>query len=120
MWHGHLGWFADRGLRSLAPDLPGFGEHVPSPDSPAPWDYALGVLNQLEIEQATVVGSSFGGAVAQRLAVIAPDRVGGLALISAPAPGVEPSGELVEAWRAEEEALEAGDIDRAVQSVLDT
>ena len=120
MWHGHIPWFADRGLRAIVPDLPGFGEHVPLPNSPAPWDYAQEVLDELEIERATVVGCSFGGAVAQRLAVIAPDRVGALALISAPAPGIEPSAELTEAWRAEEEALEAGDIDGAVESVLGT
>jgi pimeloyl-ACP methyl ester carboxylesterase len=119
MWREHLGWLAQRGWRAIAPDLPGFGEHVPSPDSPAPWDYVLAVLDELAVERAALVGCSFGGAVALRVAVIAPERVRALGLISSPAPGLEPSPRLHAAWTAEEEALERGDIDAAVETVVD-
>ena len=64
-------------------------------------------MDALAIDRAALVGNSFGGAVALRAAAVAPDRVTALALISAPAPGVEPSDELEAAWAAEEEALEA-------------
>jgi pimeloyl-ACP methyl ester carboxylesterase len=50
--------------------------------------------------------------------VTAPERIRGLAVISAPAPGLEPSAPLTAAWAAEEEALERGDLDAAVEAVL--
>jgi pimeloyl-ACP methyl ester carboxylesterase len=66
-----------------------------------------------------LVGNSFGGAVALRVAAVAPERVSALALISAPAPGIDPSPELEEIWAAEESALEQGDVDGAVAAVVD-
>jgi hypothetical protein len=54
-----------------------------------------------------------------RFEAVAPQRVWALALISAPAPGLDPSPELETAWKAEEEALERGDVDAAVAAVVD-
>ncbi len=71
------------GYRTIAPDLPGFG------DTPAParaWgvdDYAawvLRLLDRLGVARAHVVGHSNGGRVAIALAVAHPDRVGRLVL----------------------------------------
>jgi pimeloyl-ACP methyl ester carboxylesterase len=118
MWREHLDWIAAAGWRAVAPDLPGFGEHVPSPDSPSPWGYAVAVMDELGLDRAALVGCSFGGAVALRVAVSAPERVRALGVISSPAPGLEPSPRLHEAWTAEEEAMERGDIDAAVDTVL--
>jgi pimeloyl-ACP methyl ester carboxylesterase len=119
MWREHLGWLAESGWRAIAPDLPGFGEHVPSPESPAPWQYVLAVMDELGVERAALVGCSFGGAVALRVAVVAPERVRALGIFSSPAPGLEPSPRLHAVWTAEEEAMERGDIDAAVETVLD-
>ena len=66
-----------------------------------------------------LVGSSFGGAVALRVAVLATARVRALMLVSAPAPGLEPSEALQAAWEAEESALERGDVEAAVAAVVD-
>jgi 3-oxoadipate enol-lactonase len=118
MWQADLPWLADRGWQAIAPDLPGFGEHAPTAEPPAPWDFLGQVLDELEIDRAVVVGCSFGGAVALRLAVTAPHRVRALALVSSPAPGLEPSAQLEAAWTAESEAMERGDIDGAVDAVL--
>ncbi|MFL5864257.1 MAG: alpha/beta fold hydrolase [Solirubrobacteraceae bacterium] len=118
MWREHLGWIADSGHRVVALDLPGFGEHVPSPQSLPPWEATVAVMDDLGIGAAVVVGCSFGGAVALRLAVTAPDRVRALALISAPAPDMEPSARLHAVWTAETEAMERGDIDAAIDVVL--
>ena len=118
MWRPYLPWLAAQGRQAIAPDLPGFGDHVPTPDPTAPWDYLRDVLDELDVGRAVVVGCSFGGAVALRLAVTAPERVQSLAVISSPAPGLEPSPRLQAAWAAEEDALERGDIDAAVDAVV--
>ena len=57
--------------------------------------------------------------MALRVALVAPDRVSALALISAPPPVLEPSPELESAWEAEEAALQRGDIEAAVAAVVD-
>ena len=77
-------------------------------------------MDALGVDRAVLVGNSFGGALALRVAAVAPERVAALALISAPAPGVEPSSELEAAWEAEESAFERGDIAGAVAAVVDT
>jgi 3-oxoadipate enol-lactonase len=119
MWRSHLHWLAGEGWHVIAPDLPGFGEHPVSADAPAPWDFLRGVLDELGVDRAVVVGNSFGGAVALRLAVTAPERVRALAMISSPAPGMTPSPQLEAAWTAETEAMDRGDIDAAVEAVVE-
>jgi len=119
MWSEHLRPLADAGLRAVAVDLPGFGEAPAAQDEDAPWRDVLETMDALHIARATLVGNSFGGLVAQRVAVLAPDRVTALVLISSGAPGIAPSPELQSAWEAEESALEAGDIEAAVRAVVD-
>ena len=118
MWRPYLSWLAGEGWHAIAPDLPGFGEHAPSADPPAPWDFLRDVLDELGVDRSVIVGNSFGGAVALRLAVTAPERVRALAMISSPAPGMTPSPQLEAAWTAETEAMERGDIDGAVDAVV--
>lgn len=118
MWSEHLPSLADAGFRALAPDLPGFGEAPVEEGEQAPWADVLATMDALEIGRATLVGNSFGGAVALRTAVVAPERVSGLVLVSTPAPGIEPSAQLEAVWQAEEAALERGDIDGAVRAVV--
>lgn len=117
MWADLLPAVAAAGYRAVAVDLPGYG------DAPAvgyaPHSAVLDTMDALDVDRAVLVGNSFGGAVALRVAVVAPERVAALALISTPAPGVEPSAELEAAWQAEESALERGDIAGAVAAVLD-
>jgi pimeloyl-ACP methyl ester carboxylesterase len=120
MWAKDLQPLADAGFRAVAIDLPGFGEGpVPTGGEDAPWDDVLDTLDGLGIERATLVGNSFGGAVALRVAAIAPDRVMGMVLVSPPVEGVSPSTDLEAAWAAEEGALEEGDLDGAVEAVLE-
>ena len=118
MWSEHLGPLAQDGYRAIAMDLPGFGEAQVTQGEQAPWADVLLTMDALAIDRAALVGNSFGGAVALRAAAVAPDRVTALALISAPAPGIEPSDELEAAWAAEEEALERGDVEDAVEAVV--
>jgi pimeloyl-ACP methyl ester carboxylesterase len=77
-------------FRVLAVDLPGFGWSDPPPAAWGSREYAEHVralLDRLEIGTAALLGHSFGGRVAIRLAVRVPARVARLALAGWPSPG---------------------------------
>jgi 3-oxoadipate enol-lactonase len=118
MWSELLPALAGAGFRAIAFDLPGFGDAPVESGPQAPWYDVLAAMNELGVERAALVGNSFGAAVALRVAVVAPPRVSALALVSTPMPG-EPSPQLAAAWEAEEEALERGDVDAAVEAVAE-
>lgn len=107
------------GYRAIAVDLPGFGDAAPAPGAQAPWNDLLAALDALEVDGAALVGASYGGAVALRAAALHRGRFWALALASAPAPGIEPSDELVARWAAEEAALDRGDLDGAAETVAE-
>jgi pimeloyl-ACP methyl ester carboxylesterase len=119
MWRGQLEPLAQAGYHAIAVDLPGFGDAAIGEGPQAPWNDVLETMRDLGLEQAALVGNSFGAAVALRAAAIAPAAVRALALISSPAPAVDPSAELQAAWSAESAALDRGDIDAAVHAVVD-
>jgi pimeloyl-ACP methyl ester carboxylesterase len=119
MWAEHLQPLAAAGFRAVAIDLPGFGEAPAAHVVQAPWTDVLATMDALAIERASLVGNSYGGGVALSVAAVAPERVAALALVSAPAPGLEPSAELEAVWEAEDAALQRGDVDAAVDAVLD-
>ncbi len=56
----------------IAVDLPGFGEAPMPAEQDVPWVDVLETLDHLGVERMALVGNSFGGAVAQRVAVLAP------------------------------------------------
>ncbi len=89
------------------------------PEVEAPWEDVLQTLDRLVVDRFAVVGNSFGGLVAQRIAALAPERLWALALISSPDDQIDPSPALKAAWSAEEAALELEDIDGAVESILE-
>ena len=68
---------ADRRLRTarFALDLPGFGEAGPEPGPQSPWEDVLQTLQLLTGGPAALVGNSYGGAIALRIAAIAPSAV---------------------------------------------
>ena len=119
MWRTHLEPIADSTRRAIALDLPGFGEAGFESGPQSPWEDVLQTLRVLTTDPVALASNSYGGAVAMRVAAIAPTQVSALVLISAPAPGAEPSQELRAAWEAEESALREGDVERAVASVVD-
>ncbi|RSN66662.1 alpha/beta hydrolase [Actinomadura sp. WAC 06369] len=76
------GLLADR-LRLIAWDAPGYGnsadpESAPGMDGYA--DAAADVLDELGLGRASVIGTSWGGVIATRLALRHPDRLSGLVL----------------------------------------
>lgn len=74
-----------RHARVLAPDLPGFGlSQAIEPRAPLGRHIAqllLTWLDQIGVDAFDVVGTSFGGLVALRLAQLAPDRINKVAVI---------------------------------------
>jgi 3-oxoadipate enol-lactonase len=111
--------FAERvvaaGHRLIVPDLQGFGRTPLAPGTVSHPADLVALLDELGVERATVVGASFGGFVALALALRAPERVAGLVLLDAALDEFEPSRDLATFDAAEETALEAGDLDAAVE-----
>ena len=78
---------AAAGYRVIAPDLPGYGYS----DKPADGRYTINsqahavlrLMDRLGIEKATIVGASYGGAIAATLALDNPERVERLVLVGA-------------------------------------
>jgi len=78
---------AEKDFHVVAADLLGFGYS----EKPAWFDYSInsqaamiiGLMNQLNIESATFVGSSYGGAVSSVIALDYPEKVKKLVLVSA-------------------------------------
>jgi pimeloyl-ACP methyl ester carboxylesterase len=119
MWDEHLEPLAAPGNRVVAVDLPGFGDATVEAGPVAQWEDVAETMEALGVERASVVGSSFGAQVALRVAALHPARVSSLLLFSAAAvPEPDPSPELLAAWEAEEEALAAGDFERAAEAVV--
>jgi pimeloyl-ACP methyl ester carboxylesterase len=87
VWNAVAPMFADRGFHVFALDLIGFGYS----DKPAWFDYTIQsqarmiarFMNVLGIGQATLVGSSYGGAVSSVVTLDYPERVKKLVLVSA-------------------------------------
>lgn len=71
--------------RVIVPDLPGYGRSTKYIDHSDPFGYLAksieGLLDELGLRTAHLVGNSYGGAAALRLAMDSPDRVDRLVLM---------------------------------------
>jgi 4,5:9,10-diseco-3-hydroxy-5,9,17-trioxoandrosta-1(10),2-diene-4-oate hydrolase len=71
--------------RVIVPDLPGYGQSTKGVDPHDPFGYLAkqirGLLDELGLGTADVIGNSLGGSAALRLALDTPDRVGKLVLM---------------------------------------
>jgi 4,5:9,10-diseco-3-hydroxy-5,9,17-trioxoandrosta-1(10),2-diene-4-oate hydrolase len=72
-------------FRVIVPDMPGYGRSAKGVDQSDPFGYLAdmirGLLDELGIGTACLVGNSYGGAAALRLALDTPQRVGKLVLV---------------------------------------
>jgi 4,5:9,10-diseco-3-hydroxy-5,9,17-trioxoandrosta-1(10),2-diene-4-oate hydrolase len=72
-------------FRVIVPDLPGYGRSAKDVDQTDPFGYLAdmirGLLDELGVGTACLVGNSYGGAAALRLALDTPQRVGKLVLM---------------------------------------
>jgi 2-hydroxy-6-oxonona-2,4-dienedioate hydrolase/4,5:9,10-diseco-3-hydroxy-5,9,17-trioxoandrosta-1(10),2-diene-4-oate hydrolase len=72
-------------FRLIVPDMPGYGRSAKGVDRDDPFGYLAdmirGLLDELGVDTAHLVGNSYGGAAALRLALDTPHRVGKLVLM---------------------------------------
>lgn len=84
-WRLTMPALIEAGHRVVAPDLIGFGRTVPPADHVydlRSWtDHVVAVMDATDIERTAVVGNSFGGALALRLAIEHPHRIDRLVLM---------------------------------------
>jgi pimeloyl-ACP methyl ester carboxylesterase len=96
-------------------DQRGFGDST-LPSGPAAYtDDLRALLDHVGVEQTAVVGVSMGGRAALELALLEPQRVTRLVLVGAGLPDWDWSEDMQRFGKEEDEALEAGDLDRAVE-----
>jgi 3-oxoadipate enol-lactonase len=115
MWDPQAGPFVAAGYRVVRCDLRGFGD---SEAASAPFSTIADVhelLAGLGIERAALVGGSLGARIALEYALTYPDEVDALVLMGPGLRDMERTPELERGWEEEEAAIEAGDIDSAVE-----
>lgn len=100
-------------------DLRGFGESAPPSGPFRETDDLLRLLDHLGHQRVRLVGASWGGRVALDFTLTHPDRVHSLVMLAAPWPRYHWSADMIAYDEAETAALEAGDLDAAVQINLD-
>jgi 3-oxoadipate enol-lactonase len=82
MWAPQIRRYPREGYFLIVPDIRGHGESSPVPEfriGDCATDVA-GLLDELGLDKAVIVGVSMGGVVAQQFAISHPERIGGLVL----------------------------------------
>lgn len=90
------------GLRIIAPDLPGYGWSGPPPHRWAKEDVAadvLALMDALGLERTLLVGHDWGGFVAYRMLLAAPERFDGYLVCNMAHPWQTPRTTLPHLWR---------------------
>ncbi|WP_285662495.1 alpha/beta fold hydrolase [Actinorhabdospora filicis] len=114
MWQAQWQPLVDAGFKAIRVDFRGYGD---TPYPTEPWNNADDVrdlLDELGIEKTAVVGSSWGGRIAQEFAARYPERVSRLVLLCAAGDLAEPTPDVIAFDDREEALIEAGDLDGAV------
>ena len=106
MWAPQVEALEAAGHRTVAPDLPGFGDSPLEPGTIAYVDHAASLLER----PATVVGCSFGGRLALELTAARPYLVERLVLIGAGLGSWQWSEPAQAGFAEEEEAIERGEL----------
>lgn len=114
MWHAQVPALASA-FRVICYDARGFGRTTMPDGSFARHSDLHGVLGALGVGRATLLAASMGGVTALDFALAYPEMVAGLVLVAPSIGGRRPAPEVLRFWEAEEAALEAGDLDGAVE-----
>jgi pimeloyl-ACP methyl ester carboxylesterase len=119
MWDAEFAALAGR-YRVLRLDLRGFGRSPLPPGPFSPVDDVRTALDEAGLEGAALVGASAGAALALDVALDEPERVTGLVLAAPAIGGLEWSDDVRRFGEREDELLDAGDLDGAVELNLRT
>ncbi len=114
MWEPQWAEYASS-FRVLRCDLRGFGQTPLEAGSFSSAQDLVDVLDRHGFENVALVGNSLGGRVVLEVAVAHPGLVRSLVLVAPGLPGHDWSEETRAGWAEEEAALEAGDLDEAVE-----
>lgn len=107
-------------FRVVRPDLRGYGASAMPGGQYADADDLAALLDHLDVADAAVVGSSFGGRVALELATAHPGRVRELVLLNPDLDGIEPTATAAAFGAEEDRLLDAGDLEGAVRLNVNT
>ncbi|WP_420642195.1 alpha/beta fold hydrolase [Candidatus Leptofilum sp.] len=113
MWEAQFAGFAEQ-YRVIRYDMRGFGRSAMPSGSFSNHDDVAGLLDYFQIDQAIVVGISFGGKIAIDFALAFPERVDALVLGAPSVGGTEPSERILQFWEDEGAAVEKEDWETAV------
>ncbi|ACZ30784.1 alpha/beta hydrolase fold protein [Xylanimonas cellulosilytica DSM 15894] len=119
MWSpvaGHL----THAFHVISPDLRGYGDTPLPPEEYADADDVAALLDHLGIQDAAVVGASYGGRVALELTARHPARVRQLVLLNPALRGIAPTADARAVDEAETALLDAGDVEGAVRLNITT
>ena len=114
MWDAEFPALAER-YRVLRFDLRGYGRSDLPPGPFSLIDDVGAVLDEARLEHAALVGLSGGAALALDVALAEPERVTGLVLAAPAVGGLDWSEEVQQFGEREDELLDAGDLDGAVE-----
>lgn len=117
LWGPQWMSFATR-YRLVRCDLPGFGRTPVEGRTLRLARDVTGLLDQLGVSSAAIIGCSLGGRIALEIAVARPDLVSSLVLVGAGLPGFQWSEGVRDYRAALEDALSRGDLDGATEMSL--
>jgi pimeloyl-ACP methyl ester carboxylesterase len=114
MWDGQFAAFTQQ-YRVLRYDLRGFGQSAVPAQHFAQHEELADIFRQLHIARAHVVGLSYGSKVALDFALLHPELVKRLVLVAPSVSGSEPTADVLAFYEAEENALDADDLEGATE-----
>ncbi|GAA4896702.1 pimeloyl-ACP methyl ester carboxylesterase [Stackebrandtia albiflava] len=121
MWDAQVTRLSAAGHRVVCPDFRGHGDTPVPAEDYADAEDVRSLLDHLDLDRVTLVGSSFGGRVAQQVAGAWPERVERLLLLCpAPLEWGEQSAEMAAFETAEENLLAEGRVQEAAVLNADT
>ena len=119
MWDEQFAIFAEQ-YRVIRYDYRGFGRSAMPAGNFSNHADVAGLLEHFQIEQAIIVGISFGGKIAIDFALAYPQRVSALLLAAPSVGGSKPSQRIIQIWEDEDAAIERDDWETAVEINLAT
>src|ERR1700730_11349940 len=117
MWEPQAGPFAEQ-FDVIRPDLRGFGKSELPPTPWSPVKDLLGLIDELGLKPAHLVGCSMGGSVAIDFALDHPDRISKLVLVGSAIGGFTFRPEHAHVFADPATARQAGDLDALNEAML--